>query len=171
MQSAGKFHIHGAVSRSIGMNEEITVKPRAIIIDDDESCREVLVQILRQKGYEAFSFPDPTVCPIYAEGKCTCPQEYACGDFLLTDNRMPRMSGLAFVEAQTLRGCKGSVSNKAVISGTWEREELAKAERFGCKIFRKPFRIDELLDWLEERRKMIPPWRKLVVFDSDALKC
>jgi hypothetical protein len=81
------------------------------------------------------------------------------------------MSGLAFVEAQTLRGCKGSVGNKAVISGTWEREELAKAERLGCKIFHKPFRINELLDWLEERRKLIPPWRKLVQFDSDAQEC
>lgn len=147
------------------------MKPRAIIIDDDESCREVLSLILRQNGYETFSFADPAACPIYVDPKCSCPHEHACGDFLLTDNQMPKMTGLDFVESQTLRGCKGAVCNKAIISGTLCWEEAARAERIGCKIFSKPVCLDELLAWLEARRKKIPPGRKLVVYDPEAPGC
>ncbi len=78
---------------------------------------------------------------------------------------MPRMTGLEFVESQTKRGCQGCVSNKAIISANWTTEEIDKAENLGCKVFRKPFKIDELTQWLVEREKHIPKNRKLVEFE------
>lgn len=142
-------------------------KARAIIIDDDASCRALLETLLKQRGYEVISLSDPTACPLYASSQCTCPQDHACGDFLLTDNRMPRMTGIEFVERQSQRGCKGIVGNKAILSGTWDDEELAHAERLGCQVFDKPYNFKEIMDWLDEREKQILPGRKLVVFDSD----
>lgn len=142
-------------------------KARAIIIDDDASCRLLLETLLTQRGYEVVSLPDPTACPLYASSQCTCPQDFACGDFLLTDNQMPHMTGIEFVERQTLRGCKGIVGNKAILSGTWREEELAQAERLGCQVFDKPYNFKEIMDWLDEREKQILPGRKLVVFDRD----
>ena len=79
---------------------------------------------------------------------------------------MPRMTGLEFVENQTKRGCQGCISNKAIISANWTKEEKAKAKNLGCKVFNKPFQIDELTQWLDEREKHIPKNRKLADFED-----
>ena len=143
------------------------MKPRIIVFEDDEVNRKLIALVLEQKGYEVISSADPTICPLYSNLEETCPHEDACGDFLLTDNRMPRMTGLDFVEAQSRRGCKGVVKNKAVVSGSWSPAEREKAENLGCKIFSKPYRIAEILEWLAEQEKKIPSDRKLAVLDAD----
>lgn len=142
------------------------IKFRAIVIDDDASCRSLLETLLKHKGYEVISLEEPMACPLYADPFCTCPHEHACGDFLLTDNRMPRMTGLEFVERQSRGGCKGVVVNKAVLSANWSEEDLATARRLGCRVFAKPYNLREISAWLDEREKTIPPGRKLVPFDE-----
>ena len=137
---------------------------RSIVIDDDDACRELLALLLRRRGYEVISLPDPTACPLYEDAECSCPQEEVCGDFLLTDNRMPGMSGLELIARQIRGGCKGMVGNKAVLSGTWSQEELQKAQRLGCKVFYKPYRVEEIKVWLDAQEKFIPNDRRLVAF-------
>jgi CheY-like chemotaxis protein len=123
--------------------------------------------LLKQRGYEVISLADPTICPLFADPLCTCPQNFVCGDFLLTDNQMPGMTGLEFVERQTNGGCKGIISNKAVISGSWNEEELAKAKRLGCRVFSKPFSLDEISAWLDEREERISSGRQLVMVGNE----
>jgi len=139
---------------------------RVIIIDDDPCCRDLLKVLLEQNGYEVISLTDPTVCPLFNGTECICLQDDACSDFLLTDNKMPHMTGLEFVERQINKGCKGMMANKAVLSGSWEEKDLAEAERLGCQVFSKPYNIAEILAWLNEREKNILPGRKLAVFES-----
>lgn len=140
------------------------MKLRAIVFEDDRNCQKLISLLLEQKGYEVMVFSGALACPLFSDAECTCPTEASCGDFLLTDNRMPGMTGLDFVESQTHRGCKGIVGNKAIFSATWTTQELARAELLGCKIFRKPFDLREISRWLEERERVIPPARKLVDF-------
>lgn len=110
---------------------------------------------------------DSTAEPFCGCLRFTCPEEFVCGDFPLTDNRVSGMTGLEFVERRTNGGCRGIVANKAVFSGSWDEEDLAKAARLGCRVFVKPVNLDEISAWLDEREKTIPPERKLVAFDSD----
>ena len=138
------------------------MRPRLIVIDDDKHCRELLSLILTQKGYEVISLEEPVACPLYSDLESQCPHDDACGDFLLTDNRMPRMSGLQFIEIQQRRGCKGAVGNKAVISASWTEDELEHAHRMGCQIFRKPYDVEHVLKWLGEKERLLPVGRKLV---------
>lgn len=135
---------------------------RVIIIDDDENCRTLLAKVLERKGYEVISLTDPCACPLYMSTECRCPHEHACGDLLITDNRMPRMTGLEFVEHQSRRGCKGIVHNKMVLSGSWSEAEVERAARLGCTIMHKPYKLDQLLEWVVERQEQIPPGRKLI---------
>ena len=136
---------------------------RVIVLEDEDGSRKLLSQLLEQRGYEVISASEPLNCPLYTDLNSMCTHEFPCGDFLLTDNRMPRMTGLQFIARQGERGCKGVVHNKAVISGTWNEQELADAEGLGCKTFSKPYRITEILHWLEERGKNLPPDRKLAM--------
>jgi CheY-like chemotaxis protein len=142
------------------------VKLRIIVFEDDEAIRQSLTLLLRRNGYEVISASDPTSCPVCSTRKEACSPESVCGDFLLTDNQMPNLTGLGFIEAQSRRGGKGIAANKAVMSGTWSSEERKKAKKLGCEIFTKPFRIEEIIEWLDERKKLIPPGRKLTVIGT-----
>ena len=142
------------------------MRTRIIVLEDDESSRRLLSMLLQVRGYEVISAAAPNSCPLYADLNAPCPHEYPCGDFLLTDNRMPRMTGLELIARQEQRGCKGIVRNKAVISGTWETHELETAEQLGCKTFSKPYRLVDILNWLNEREKTLAPDRKLARLDE-----
>jgi len=122
-----------------------------VVFEDDPLTRDVLVKMLDKSGYEVMSFDEPHLCPAYSSAKCECPQDASCGDFLITDNYMPRMSGLEFIRQQQSRGCKGISRNKAVISGSWSAENLAIAEELECKVFFKPVIFIEILRWIKER--------------------
>lgn len=142
------------------------MRPRIIVIDDDKHCRELLSMILERNGYEVICLSEPLACPLYQDLDAQCSHDDPCGDLLLTDNRMPGMTGLQFIKIQQTRGCKGAVLNKAIISASWTDEEQQQAEQLGCKILRKPYSIDELLAWIEERVAQLSPLRKLTSLEK-----
>jgi len=135
--------------------------PRVIILEDDEDSRRILAMVLERRGYEVVSAAEPLSCPLYTDLDARCTHEFPCGDFLLSDNHMPRMTGLQFVARQKERGCKGAIRNKAILSGTWDLQELETAARLGCKVFTKPYNLNDIYRWLMERRKKLPAGRKL----------
>lgn len=88
------------------MRDLTVMQLRAIVIDDDESCRLLLAQVLEQRGYEVICLPDPAACPLFNNSVCSCPEDAACGCFLLTANQMPGMTGLEF-SARQMQGEQG----------------------------------------------------------------
>ncbi len=137
------------------------MRPRAIIFEEVESLRNLLTVALRDRNYDVCSFPDPSICPLYNDSRCTCPQEFPCGDLLILDNNFPRMSGLALIQRHVEKGCKGPVTNTAIMSDNWSAEDLETARNLGCKIFEKPFRFKDFSDWLDSREKTFDPQRKI----------
>jgi len=140
------------------------MKTRIIIFEDEYLIRYSLTSKLSKRGYEVLSFSDPTFCPaVYkSEPKCPNPDGSVCCDFLLTDNNMPNMMGLEFIEQQIEKGCKGVFKNKAVMSAAWSAEDLAKAESLGCKVFHKPLDFEAILDWLAEGADLLEEDRQLI---------
>jgi len=124
-----------------------TIK-RVIIIDDDNSLRTAISSILKKRGYEVYASPEPSLCPIYLNFACHCPLEHACTNIIVIDVNLPNMTGLEFIESQKGHGCK--VQNIAVMSAVWKEAELKSFESLGCKIFTKPFKMDELTNWLDK---------------------
>jgi len=132
---------------------------RAFVLDDEKIIRELLTQVLEDRGYEVLSFPNPGLCPLYNEGSCRCTEREACGDIIISDVSMPHVNGLEFVERQKKMGCK--VKNVALMSGAWSATDLGKAKSFGCKVFQKPFSLAEIEKWLDECERKIDPERVL----------
>ena len=135
------------------------MKVRAIVLDDDDTVRTLIGDILKDRGYEVFNSSAPTFCPIYLDSNCSCPVDTHCANIIITDVIMPGMTGLEFIENQQRNGCK--VQNIAVISGRWPEEVLEHAKRLGCHTFNKPFKIDEIKKWLDTCEKRLDPNNKL----------
>lgn len=126
---------------------------KIVVFEDDEMTLNTLRMCLVSRGYDVVAYSEPLMCPIYTDPSTLCDHDHACGDILITDNYMPRMTGLEFIEQQHLRGCTGILKHKAVLSGNLTHTDLEKALEMGCKVFAKPIVLKELFDWLQECKK------------------
>ena len=134
---------------------------RAIVIDDYPPCRDLLFHILGSRGYEVACFADTSFCQACSNPTLKCSNNNPCCDFLLTDNKMPGITGLDLLDFQNKSGCKIHIENKAIISGSWSKHELGRAKLFGCKTFHKPYELKELFAWLKNQEKSVSHGRIL----------
>jgi CheY-like chemotaxis protein len=136
------------------------MKLRVLVFDDKESILVALKRYLEIHGHEVICAHEPTACKAF-QGK-VCNHGYPCGDILLTDNKMPNMTGLEFIEHMRNRGCKGLSQNKIVMSGFFSKDDIDKAYELGCHILNKPIIMEEIEELIEKIQKTILPDRKLI---------
>ena len=133
---------------------------RVLIFEDKPSIRKILWMLGDRRGYEVLTFSDPALCPFHGKPPYPCPRSTVCADLLLVDLRMPEVPGLDFVEALVARGCPAP--QIALMPGAWAPAEHARAVRLGCRLFRKPFAIAELLAWFAAVEARVAPTRALL---------
>ena len=129
-------------------------KKIAAIFDDNEDYRALLEAILEQGGFKVTSFADPCFFMNQAKGTFChidkrCQSDTPCFDVLLTDNQMPGMTGVEFLERLKKKNCKINDNRKAIFSGNWSSGYLNRAGSLGCKIFYKPTPIEDIQAWLD----------------------
>ncbi len=132
---------------------------RAVIFDDMQEIRQILWSLFDRRGYEVFTFPHPGACPLSEEKLCPCAIEESCTDVILSDMNMPVKNGLDFLEEQLAKGCR--CKHFALMSGDFADEDVLRAKSLGIKIFKKPFNLREITDWLDQIENDIDPKRKL----------
>jgi len=132
---------------------------RAFIFDDMKEIRKILWKLFDNRGYEVFTFPDPASCPLSEEEVCPCSSEETCTDVILSDVNMPTKKGIDFLEEQIQKGCR--CKHFALMSGVFTDGDVSKAKSLGIKIFKKPFKLKEVINWLDQIENDIDPKRKL----------
>jgi len=132
---------------------------RVLIFEDNDTIRSALWQFFDSLGYEVFTFPNPSLCPLNEKQFCDCPLDHACSDIILSDINMPRVEGIDFIKIMKRKGCK--VNNIAIMSGNWTAEAIEESKKLGFKIIEKPFELEVLKDWLAKCEKGIQKNRKL----------
>lgn len=135
------------------------MRPRVLIFEDNDMIRFTLKGILSGKGYEVHTFSDPGICPLSHGTDHNCLLDRSCSDVIISDINMPFENGLEFIENRLNKGCKAKFL--AQMSADWKENDLYRAENLGCKIFSKPFDIEDLLGWLGDCRKKIDNKRVL----------
>ncbi len=135
------------------------MKYRVLIFDDEKTIRQMLWSLFDNRGYEVFTFPNPSSCPISEEKVCPCRDKQTCSDIILSDVNMPIKNGLDFLEEQIKKGCR--CKHIALMSGAFTDESVSKAKSLGIKIFKKPFKITEIINWLDQVERDIDPERNL----------
>lgn len=127
---------------------------RALVFDDNLIGRRLLTEILQEKQFKVNAFSSPTDFPPVKE-IVKCPLLHSVYDILITDNKMPNMTGLELLELQQHKGCKIPDHHKAIISGSWTKKDLERTKQLGCKVFHKPCPIDQIINWLEKQLRSI----------------
>jgi two-component system, OmpR family, response regulator len=109
--------------------------PRILVVEDDESMRELLRLHLSSAGY-AVEVAEDAIAAGYSVLK-------AAPDLIVCDVAMPHMDGFELVAA--LRADAGVSNNLPVIFLTAEREGEGRARDLGGEFLEKPIRLEELL--------------------------
>jgi DNA-binding response OmpR family regulator len=121
--------------------------PRILVVEDDESMRELLRLHLSSAGY-AVEVAEDAIAAGYAVLK-------EAPDLLICDVVMPHMDGFELVAA--LRADSGVSKQLPVIFLTAESEADDRARELGGEFLEKPIRLEELLKAVS--RHLPPPRR------------
>ena len=135
------------------------MRRRAVIFEDDALIRFALWKLLDGRGYEVFTFPEPSLCPLHVVRECPCPADTSCADLIISDVNMSGTNGIDFLEGLIHKGCRQR--HFALMSGHFSEPDGARASKLGCALFSKPLAMAEFTAWIEEAERSIPPHRRL----------
>jgi response regulator RpfG family c-di-GMP phosphodiesterase len=114
-------------------------RARVLVVDDEETIREMLAEFLEMEGYWVASAPDGMAALTVLEDNDI--------DLVLSDLKMPRMGGITLLEQLS----KHAPSTVAVImTGFGTVETAIDAMKLGAYDYiLKPFKLDEVLHVVE----------------------
>ncbi len=109
--------------------------PRLLIVEDDESLRELLTLAMKAEGFES-------ACARDGEQGLAQLEAYK-PDVVLLDLMMPKVNGFQFIGALSQRGVKIPI---IVMTGFWEQadEGLLRQDENVVEFLRKPVKYTEL---------------------------
>jgi len=116
-----------------------------LVVEDDPSILEMVVQILQDEGYPVVSATNGA--DGLAETNRTRPS------LILLDMRMPRMDGWEFAAALRARGIAAPIVVMTAAENAKKWADEIGAEGYVSK----PFHFPELLETVERHRRVPPP--------------
>jgi len=114
-------------------------RPRVLVVDDEETIREMLAEFLEMEGFFVDTAEDGMAALTVLEGRHF--------DLVLTDLKMPRMGGISLLEQMG----KHAPSTMAVIMTGFGTVETAidAMKRGAYDYILKPFKLDEVMHVVE----------------------
>ena len=138
------------------------MKIRILMFEDESSILRPICTFLRAQGYEVLGFNTPKACPLLSDINHECPHDQACADILITDMKMPGMTGYELIRTMAGKGCGIPLHNVIVISSTMAPEQREEIASFGGHFLPKPFQLGALLRVIRDCNNNILPSRKLI---------
>ncbi len=120
-----------AVAHSIPVGD----RPRVLVVDDEETIREMLAEFLELEGYDVATAPDGVSALTALGGRVF--------DLVLTDMKMPRMGGITLLE-QMKQHAPSTIA--VIMTGFGTVETAIDAMKRGAYDYiLKPFKLEEVL--------------------------
>lgn len=108
-------------------------------IDDDESVRQSVVELLATFGYRVHAFPSVSNFLLSDELR-----SYSC---IVSDVKMPDMTGFDLIDALRERNIQTPV---VLITAFRDEKAVARAKSAGIPILTKPFKAHDLVACIEK---------------------
>jgi DNA-binding response OmpR family regulator len=124
-------------------------KGRVIIYEADSLILSALTEHFRFRGLDVQAYQTPVICPL--DSSTDCVNIPACADLVIADYSLPTMSGFELLIAQSRKGCKVPIQNKALLAGFMDGITLRKLHELGYAYFEKPFTLEKIDAWLDRR--------------------
>ena len=134
------------------------MKLRVAVFDKNDTNRYWLWEVLDERGYEVFTFPDPGLCLNNLRSDAKCDRNCDCVDVIIADLKIPNIFSLGAVEGQIKNGCQCEYF--ALMNGEWSGDDIKYADKVGCRVFKKPI-TKRIIGWLDEVEETIRQKRKV----------
>lgn len=123
--------------RSRPMRRPTHDPPRILVAEDDPDMLEILVEILREDGYDVQSAYDGGRLLV----QLAKDRNYQDVDLIISDINMPICSGLEIVESLRTARCAVPI---ILMTGFGDARTRIRADSLGAVLFHKPFGLDDL---------------------------
>jgi CheY-like chemotaxis protein len=123
--------------------EPLRIRPyRILVADDDTEMRRLVVDTLREDGYEILELPDggQLLVNVAARMKAGADSEIAV-DLIISDIRMPICTGLQILEALRQAHWHSPV---ILMTAFGDKATRKQAEGLDAVLFDKPFEMEDL---------------------------
>ncbi len=135
------------------------MKPAACVIGNDNPAISIIIDLLRTRGYQVEYYEDPTISPISSPDI-----DAQNGDdryqlhILISNLEIHILNAVESVELLRVSGIQ--MKNVALIYKILDEKAVRRAKENNIKLFRKPFSLLQLSDWLDECEGRTPFWEK-----------
>ena len=101
------------------------MKLRVAVFDENDTNRYWLWEVLDERGYEVFTFPDPGLCINNLRPDTPCERDCDCVDIIIADLKIPNIFSLGAVEGQKKNGCQCEYF--ALMNSEWSDDDIKYA--------------------------------------------
>ena len=118
--------------------------PHVVLVDDEEYILEFMKSDLEANGFEVLAFTCPNEAVASLIGNTNAKGDEVDGFFLITDYRMPELSGLDMIDQ--LRGNNVKILSSILLTGLIPSDEIDRAMQMeDVEIMEKPVDIDQIV--------------------------
>ena len=129
------------------------MKPNVLIIENSDILRSTLSRIISNLEYEvkAFSNPDKFFYSISSIHNCLFAN--SSPNIIISDVYRPLINEYEVLGYRLQK--VDELKFMAFMPADWNEVDIYYTEKIGCKVFKKPFDLKDLLKWLDNCRKLI----------------
>lgn len=122
---------------------------KVIIFDNDVSTLALLKAFLSNAGHQPQVCTEPFNCALILANENQCPADGSGVDAMIINMKSPTTDNLDALLSHIKQECKLSSSNKAIMSTCMTSLQEEAIRTLGFHTIRKPFRLADILKWLE----------------------
>ncbi len=127
-------------------HEPVSEKMRVLLAEDDDELRHALADVLRREGYEVVAVAHGRALLEQLGASLLLERRDAPADIIISDVRMPGLSGMQLLESVRGRGWRTPV---VLISGVADDDTHRRAKALGAELLDKPIDVARLLSTID----------------------
>ena len=127
------------------------MKPHVLIFENSDILRSTLSRIISNLEYEVKAFSNPDTSPYSYSSIHNSHFANSSPNIIISDVFLPPINEYEVLGLQKVDKLKFL----AFMPADWNEADIYYAEKIGCKVFKKPFDLKDLLKWIENCRKQI----------------